>query len=123
MAKNFLKKAIDEAYMRGLVEGWNNGYATGFQFCNDIYQSLLNDSDVVGKDVFGAKRMLKLHDAVTEAEIYYRPALWPRTHPEADVCQQKLDAKMGKIWGEKADPFSIRYPFLLEPIYEGGKKK
>ena len=123
MAKNFLKKAIDESYTRGLVEGLNNGYATGFQFCNDLYQSLLNESDVVGKDTFGAKRMLKLHDAVTEAERYYRPALWPRTHPEADVYQDKLDEKMKRIWAENYDDFSTRYPFLLEPIYEGGKKK
>ena len=121
--KSFLAQKIDEAYTNGLVEGWNKGFETGLQFMTDIYEACLNDSDVVGKDVFGKGRMLKLREETTRRVDALRPSLYGVTDPEADVVQEKIDNRLKKIWGENYDERSVRYPYLVPCSYEGRKKK
>lgn len=53
MAKNKLARMLDDAYNKGFLEGMNKGITTGIQYNNDVYQCILNDADVMGKDVFG----------------------------------------------------------------------
>lgn len=122
MSRYWLKK-IAEARALGREEGWEAGFQTGVQFNNDITQTLLNDPDVMGRDVFGKGRMLNLHKAAEKMTEYYAPALHPRTNAESDVFQSRLDSKLKKIWKEDFDPFPKRYPYLLECSYEGGKNK
>lgn len=123
MAKNKLAKMLDDAYNKGFLEGMNKGVDTGIQYNSDIYQCILNDASVMGKDVFGQGRMLKIHRAVEAMSDEYTPCMWGVTDPEADVWQEKLDAKLKKVWGNMLMPFPKRYPHLVEVSYEGGKRK
>lgn len=123
MAKNFLVKVKQEAYTDGLVEGWNKGFETGLQFMTDIYEACLNDSGVVGKDVFGKGRMLKLREETSMCVDILKPSLYGVTDPEADVVQEKIDNRLKKIWGDSYDERSVRYPYLVPCSYEGRKKK
>ena len=123
MAKNFLVKAKQEAYADGLVEGWNKGFETGLQFMTDIYDMCLNNSDVVGKDVFGKKRLLKLREATADYVDALRPSMYGVTDSEADVVQEKMDSRLKRIWGDDYDERSVRYPYLVPCSYEGRKKK
>lgn len=122
MAKNFLVKAKQEAYTNGLIEGWNKGFETGLQFMTDIYEAALNDSAVVGKDVFGKGRMMKVRVATSEMVDELRPSMYGVTDPEADVAQERIDSKLKRIWGDDYDERSVRYPYLVPCSYEGRKK-
>lgn len=121
--KNFLVKAKQEAYTEGLIEGWNKGFDTGLQFMTDIYEAALNDSAVVGKDVFGKGRMMKVRAATSEMVDELRPSMYGVTNAEADVMQERLDGKLKKIWGDDFDPFTVRYPRLVPCSYKGRKEK
>lgn len=123
MAKNFLVKAMQEVYTDGLVEGWNKGFETGLQFMTDIYDMCLNNSDVVGKDVFGKKRLFKLREATADYVDALRPSMYGVTDSEADVVQEKMDSRLKRIWGDDYDERSVRYPYLVPCSYEGRKKK
>lgn len=114
-------KKIDEAYNKGFLEGMNKGIETGIQYNNDIYQCILNDPNIMGKDVFGQKRMLKIHKAAEAMSEEYTACMWSVTDPEADVWQERLDAKLKKVWGDMFTPFPGRYPHLVEVSYEGKK--
>lgn len=120
---NKLAKMLNDAYERGFIEGMNKGIDTGIQYNNDIYQCILNDPDIMGKDVFGQKRMLKIHMAAEAMSEEYTPCMYGVTDPEADVWQEKLDAKLKKVWGELFVPFAKRYTHLVEVSYEGRKRK
>lgn len=123
MGKNDLARRINEAYNAGFLEGMNKGIETGIQYNNDVYQTVLNDPDVMGKDVFGRNRMLKIHRAVEAMSDEYVFCMHPATDPEADVWQERLDNKLKKVWGDMLMPFSARYPHLVETSYEGRKKR
>lgn len=123
MSKNKLAKMLDDAYNKGFLEGMNKGIETGIQYNNDIYQCILNDPAVMGKDTFGQARMLKIHRAAEAMSEEYTPCMWGVTDPEADVWQERLDAKLKKVWGENLVEFPKRYPHLVEVSYEGRKKK
>ena len=122
MGKNFLLTKVNEAYTKGLIEGWNKGFETGLQFMTDIYESCLNDSDVMGKDVFGKGRMLKLREATSNCVDELKPSMYGVTDPEADVAQERIDSKLKRIWGDDYDERSVRYPYLVPCSYEGRKK-
>lgn len=97
------------------------GWETGIQFVADCFQTVLNDPDVMGKDVFGQKRIKRICDEVKLRIDYYFEALDAR-NPEADVVQEKLDSYLRRIWGDDLTPFHDRYPMLKQCDY-GGKKK
>lgn len=123
MGKNDLARRVKEAYNAGFLEGMNKGIETGIQYNNDVYQCILNDPAVMGKDTFGQARMLKIHRAAETMSEEYTPCMWAVTDPEADVWQAKLDAKLKKVWGELLVPFPKRYPHLVPANYEGRKSK
>ena len=75
----------------------------------DFLCLVLNDPKVMGKDVFGAKRLEKIHEALKEVDKYYSEAFV--NSQESDYYQEKLDAALRGIFGE-IDPFNVRYPFL-----------
>ena len=70
---------------------------------------VLNDPNVMGKDVFGAKRIKKVHEAMKELDKEYSEA-WVNSQ-ESDYYQEKIDARLRSIFGE-IEPFSARYPKL-----------
>lgn len=123
MGKNFLLTKLNEAYTNGLIEGWNKGFDTGLQFGTDIHEACLNDPDVVGKDVFGKKRMSILRNATTKLADVAKPSLYGLTDPEADVAQEHLDSRLRKVWGDDYDERAVRYPHLVPCSYKGRKEK
>ena len=92
------------------------GFQAGLQKASDMYDIVLNDADVMGKGVIGFDRILKIRLAVEEASSYYAPA-YDRRHVEADVFQERLDAKLRRVWRDKFAPFAERYPMLKKIKY------
>lgn len=115
------KNAFLEKQTRIQDNFWNAGRDMGMQLAADCFQVVLNDPDVMGKDVFGSKRIKRICDEVQRRIDYYFDALDVR-NPEADVMQEKLDAALRRLWGDELTPFPERYPMLKRCSY-GGKKK
>lgn len=81
---------------------------------------VLNDPDVMGKDVFGANRLNKIHEALKKTDKYFSEAFV--NSEESDYYQEKLDEALRGIFG-KIDSFSTRYPFFKEWNYNKPSKK
>lgn len=81
---------------------------------------VLNDPEVMGKDVFGAKRIQKVHEALRAVDKLFSEAFV--NSQESDYYQEKLDAELRRIFGE-IDPFNKRYPYLKEWNYNKPCKK
>lgn len=87
----------------------------------DMMCLVLNDPEIMGKDVFGANRLKKVHDAMYERERMYHEA-WICTQ-ESDWYQEKLDAALRNIFGADFAPFKERYPHQKEWNYNKPCKK
>lgn len=81
---------------------------------------VLNDPEIMGKDVFGAKRLLKIHEAMKKLDKEFSEA-WCGGQ-ESDYYQEKLDDALRRIFGE-IDPFKTRYPHMKEWDYNKPCKK
>ena len=81
---------------------------------------VLNDPEIMGKDVFGAKRLLKVHEAMKNLDKEFSEA-WCGGQ-ESDYYQEKLDEGLRRIFGE-IEPFKKRYPYLKEWDYNKPCKK
>lgn len=111
----FLKK-IDQAKQDCFVAGCD---ITSQQFF-DYMCIVLNDPKVMGKDVFGAERLKKIHDAMKELDKQFSEA-WLNSQ-DSDYYQEKLDAALRRIFGE-IEPFNKRYPLIREWNYYKPCKK
>jgi hypothetical protein len=107
---NALLKKIDKAKQDCFVAGCDIATQQFF----DYMCIVLNDPKVMGKDVFGAERLKKIHDAMTELDKQFGEA-WVNSQ-ESDYYQEKLDALLRQIFGE-IDPFNKRYPLIKEWNY------
>lgn len=81
---------------------------------------VLNDPDIMGKDVFGAKRLIKVQEAIKKLDKEFSEA-WCGGQ-ESDWYQEKLDEALKRIFGE-IPPFRERYPYLKEWDYNRTIKK
>ena len=90
------------------------GCETTAQQFFDFLCLVLNDPDVMGKDVFGAKRIQKVHEALKAVDKKFNEA-WVGSQ-ESDYYQEKLDDALRRIFGE-IQPFKERYPYLKEWNY------
>ena len=98
------------------IEAWRQvEKETYVQFMYDMFSVTLNDPDVMGRDVFGERRMLKVLSAVSRNYDLYHEAI--EKSDEADVVQDKLDKKLKKIFGARFDEFKVRYPWIKEQKY------
>ena len=105
----FLKK-IDKEKQDCFVAGCD---ITAQQFF-DFLCLVLNDPEIMGKDVFGAKRIKKIHEALKAKDKQFSEAF---VHSqESDYYQEKLDAALCQIFGE-IEPFKKRYPYLKDWNY------
>jgi hypothetical protein len=86
----------------------------------DFLCLVLNDPDIMGKDVFGAKRLLKIHEALKATDKQFSEAFV--NSQDTDYYQEKLDARLKDIFGE-IDPFKVRYPYLKDWNYNKPCKK
>ncbi len=92
------------------------GQDVGIQIMADFLTITLNNSSIMGKDVFGAKRILKVFEGNKELFHVYGKAFG--TGPEADYYRVKLDERLKQILGEEYfSPFEDRYPFITKIRY------
>ena len=91
------------------------------QYMTDTLILTLNDPEVMGKDVFGYKRLKKVLEAWGKCYDKYFDSL--TKNPEADYAREKMDRLMKQICGDSGDfvPFEERYEWLPEITY--GQKK
>lgn len=118
MAKNdFLAKqrALQNACFQA-------GLQSGRQQILDMLSIVLNDPDIMGKDVFGKDRLLKVVNGVGEYIDVFQKA-WEK-NDETDYWRVKLDAHLARIYGEGMhDTFEKRYEYCPDYDYTKGKWK
>lgn len=118
MAKNgFLKK--QQAMNQGFFTA---GLQSGRQQMLDMVSLVLRDPEIMGKDIFGKERLLKVVKGISEYIDKYELA-WQK-HEETDYYRAKLDAALAEAYGEELhDSFPKRYAFAPEFDYGKGKWK
>ena len=118
MAKNdFLAK--QRAMQRGFFDA---GLQSGRQQIIDMVSLVLRDPDIMGKDVFGKDRLLKVVTGIRDYIDTYQQA-WERTD-ETDYYRAKLDAALAEAYGAGMhDTFLQRYEYAPEFDYTKGKWK
>ena len=100
--------------------GFQAGLQAGRQQILDMVSLVLRDPEIMGKDVFGAKRLQKVQEAMKKLDKEYSEA-WCGSQ-ESDWYQEKLDEVLKRIFGEIV-PFRERYPYLKEWDYNKPHKK
>jgi hypothetical protein len=118
MAKNaFLEK--QKATQRAFFEA---GLQSGRQQILDMVSLVLRDPDIMGKDIFGKDRLLKVVKGVGEYIDKFQPA-WEK-NDETDYYRAKLDAALAEAYGEGMhDTFDKRYEFAPDYDYNTGRWK
>lgn len=118
MAKNdFLARqaAMQRAY-------FDAGLQSGRQQIIDMVSLVLRDPEIMGKDTFGGKRLLKIVKGIGDYIDTYHLA-WQK-HDETDYWRDKLDAALAEAYGESLhDSFLKRYESAPEYDYMKGKWK
>lgn len=98
------------------------GLKSGRQQILDMVSLALRDPDIMGKDVFGKDRLLKVVKGVSEYIDVYQKA-WEKDD-ETDYYRAKLDDALGEAYGKGMhDTFLQRYEFAPEFDYVKGKWK
>lgn len=116
MGKNeFLRKRNerDQAFL-------DAGERMGMQKMWDYMQLCLRDPEIMGKDVFGRKRMERLFQRCKELADYFHEAF--TFGKEADKRQEEMDGALREIWGENLQGFYDRYPELKKIRYDKQRK-
>ena len=118
MAKNdFLarQKAMQKAC-------FDAGLQCGRQQILDMMSLVLREPNIMGKDIFGKDRLMKVVNGIGDCIDKYQPA-WGKSD-ETDYYQNKLDAALAEAYGEELhDSFHKRYEFAPEFDYTKGKWK
>ena len=96
------------------------GERMGIQKMWDYMQIALRDPKIMGKDVFGRKRLEKLFFETKELAEYFHTAF--TDDKEADLVQRDMDAALREIWGDDLSPFYDRYPELKKLGYDKSRK-
>lgn len=98
------------------------GLRSGRQQILDMVSLVLRDSEIMGRDIFGKDRLLKVVKGVGEYIDKYQLA-WEKSD-EADYYQKKLDDALAEAYGEELhDSFFTRYEVAPEYDYTKGKWK
>ena len=115
MAKNdFLarQKATQHAFFEA-------GLQCGRQQIIDMMSLVLRDSEIMGKDLFGKDRLIKIVKGIGEYIDKYQIA-WERD-AETDYYRAKLDEALAEAYGDGLrDSFLQRYEFMPEYDYVRG---
>lgn len=99
---------------------FDEGLRCGRQQIIDMMTLVLRDADIMGKDIFGKDRLLKVVKGIGEyIDIYYRA--WQKDD-ETDYWQVKLDDALAEAYGEELhDSFHQRYTVCAEFDYGTGR--
>lgn len=101
--------------------GFEAGFDSGRQQIVDMLSLALRDPEVVGTDIFGKDRLLKVRKGIEDQITKYELA-W-RKHDETDYYRTKMDEALAEAYGSLRDPFPERYPYAPEYNYKTGKWK
>ena len=96
------------------------GERMGIQKMWDYMQIALRDPEIMGKDVFGRKRLEKVFYETKKLADYFHTAFTDDV--EADRVQRDLDAALREIWGDDLSPFHERYPEIRDLGYNKSRK-
>lgn len=104
------------------VACFNEGVRCGRQQILDMVSLVLRDPEIMGKDIFGKDRLLKVVKGCGEYIDKYQDA-WQKSD-ETDYTRAKLDAALADAYGEGLhDSFLQRYECAPEFDYVKGKWK
>ena len=108
-------EATKKLYLQIGIEG-------GRQQIMDMMSLVLRDPKIMGKDIFGKERLLKVVDGIGKCIDEYEKA-WMKDN-ETDYYRKKLDDALAEAYGGGlADSFMVRYPYAPEYDYQKGKWK
>ena len=79
------------------------------QMCYDALTLVLNDPEVMGKDVFGKKRLNKLCVALNKKITEIMPGLSEKDN--ASHVRYQVDRELQRICGEDFAPWEERYQY------------
>lgn len=100
----YLAKKAEQQKQRDLiVMSWSH------QMCYDALTLVLNDKEVMGKDVFGKQRLNKLCVALNEKITEILPGMSGAT--SASHVRYQVDRELQKICGEDFVPWEERYEY------------
>lgn len=111
------------ARQRAIQNGfYKAGLDSGRQQIIDMMSLVLNDPNIMGKDVFGKDRLLKVVKGISEYIDAYQKA-WEKDD-ETDYYRSKMDDALAKVYGEgMRNTFLERYEYAPEFDYMKGKWK
>lgn len=108
-----------EAMNKALVKA---GLETGRQQILDMASLVLRDPEIMGKDIFGKDRLLKVIQGIGQYMDTYEKA-WAKDD-ETDYYRAKLDEALAEAYGGgMIDSFLQRYEFAPEFDYTKGRWK
>lgn len=116
MGKNLLQR--QEEMNKAMFSA---GEDVGLNRTLDMIMLVLTDPKYMGKDTFGKKRFLRIWEGLKEMDKQYCNAFTDDV--DADVCQEKIDARWKALLGDDAQTFYERYPMLKKFDYTKSKKK
>ena len=98
------------------------GLQMGRQQILDMMTLVLRDPSIMGKDIFGKDRLLKVVKGIGDCIDKYEPA-WQK-NDESDYYQKKLDDALAEAYGDELhDSFHKRYEYAPEFDYGKGRWK
>lgn len=115
--KDFLARqaAVNHGYFKA-------GEQTGRQVVLDMMVLALRDPEIMGKDIFGKDRLLKVLKGIEKYMDIFDQAF--QATDETDYYRAKLDAALADAFGEGMhDTFLQRYEFAKEYDYVKGRWK
>lgn len=115
--KDFLAKQrmVQQGFFRA-------GEQTGRQVILDMMVLTLRDPEIMGKDIFGKDRLLKVVEGIKKYMDVFDQAF--QATDETDYWRSKLDAALADAFGEGMhDTFLKRYEFAREYDYMRGRWK
>lgn len=92
------------------------GMECGKQQIIDYMTIALRDPDVVGSDIFGKERILKVFAAIEALDKEFADAYTVKV--EADHLQEKLDRMLREVYGDELLPFRVRQPHIKQLGYK-----
>lgn len=98
------------------------GLQCGRQQIIDMMSLVLRDPEIMGKDIFGKDRLMKVVKGIGDYIDKYQPA-WQKDD-DSDYYQKKLDDALAEAYGEELhDSFHKRYEYAPEFDYGKGRWK